>query len=80
MTDQLVLNFYFDQPLHVDLDPSTGELRIRSNRVSPGMPGDGFVQITLSSAAARTFFVALKTLEKSLGVPLEQLAKPGSVQ
>ncbi|SAK53358.1 hypothetical protein AWB78_01318 [Caballeronia calidae] len=77
---QYNLSFYLDQPLQVDLDPSTGELHITSNRVSPAMPGGGSVRMTLSPAATQNFLRGLKALEKALDTPLEQLTKPGSVQ
>lgn len=66
-----------DGPLTVSIDPDTGSLLIEAPQLH--MLGATF-QVHLTPAAAQQLATGLKHFESVLGTPIEDLAKPDSVQ
>lgn len=75
-----VFPVYFDAPLTVHLDQETGSLWIQSTQLHPSVTSGITMRAVLSPAATRQLVQAVKTLESNLGTPIEDLAKPDSVQ
>ena len=70
----------FDAPITVQLDQETGAIWIQNTQLHPSVKGGITMRAMFSPAAARELALALKRLESALGSPIEDLAKPDSVQ
>ncbi|WP_156429292.1 hypothetical protein [Burkholderia sp. TSV86] len=81
-TDRIgpIFPFYLDPPMTINVCKETGELWIQCSQMIPEVPNGMIVRVTLSPAAVRELANVLKNLESYLGMPIEDLAKPSSVQ
>lgn len=76
----MVVPITFDSPMTVHLNQSTGALVLETLGMVAGSQTGAKFQAHLTPSAVRELLVAVKSIESYLGMPIEDLAKPNSVQ